>query len=125
MKPFSQSRHRQCGALTIELVVAITLLTLAVLPLAFSFGHERQLLKAAYCRAVAMEIVDGEMEILAAGEWRACSFGTRPYRVRTAAASNLPPGGFQLTIAPNQIRLEWIPEAPHSGGRVTREAVIK
>ena len=53
-----------------DLIVGMAILTLAIVPLAFSFVRERQLLRAEYFRSVAMEIVDGEMEILAAGEWR-------------------------------------------------------
>jgi hypothetical protein len=119
------SRNARRGALITELVVAMAILTLAVMPLAFSFVHERQLLKRAYYHAAAMEIVDGEMEILAAGEWRSFAPGQRPYIVRAGAAAHLPPGEFQLTVLTNRVRLEWIPQGTHVGGRIAREALVK
>ena len=68
---------RRRGALMTELFVAMALLTGALLPLAYSITSEKRLARASYQRAVAMEIVDGEMEVLAAGEWRAFSAGCR------------------------------------------------
>lgn len=119
----SQSWKR--GALITELVVAMAILAIAVLPLAFTFAHERQLLRRSYAHAVAMEIVDGELEILAAGEWRAFRSGTQPYAVKAEAAPNLPPGRFELTITTNRVRLKWIPQENHFGGGITREVQIK
>ena len=111
----------QCGALMIELLVAIALLTGALLPLAYSFASEKRLARASYQRAMAMEIVDGEMEILAAGEWMNFKQGTQDYRVRAAAATNLPPGRFLLSVTPSRLRLEWRPEIKMHGGDVSRE----
>lgn len=120
--PFRNARR---GMLMTEVVVAMAILTLAVLPLAYSFVHERQLLKRAYYHAAAMEIVDGEMEILAAGEWRSYPPGRQSYTVRAGSATNLPPGEFQLTVGSNRVRLEWIPQDTHVGGRIAREALVK
>jgi len=111
----------QSGALMVELLVAIALLTGALLPVAYSFASEKRLARASYQRAVAMEIVDGEMEILAAGEWTKFKAGTQDYQVRAAAATNLPPGRFILTISPSRLRLEWRPEIKMHGGGVSRE----
>lgn len=125
MKPTRATRNSRHGALITEAVAAMAMLTLAVLPLAFSFYHERTLLKAAYYRAVAMEIVDGELEILAAGEWRAYPPGTHAYAVRAGAATNLPAGEFELTRSADRVRLEWRPSEKHCGGAILREACIK
>ena len=120
-------KNRRRGALATEAVVAMAMLIIAVLPLAYSFHHERTLLKAAYYHAVAMEVVDGEMEILAAGEWRSFPVGVQTYAVKAAAATNLPAGDFKLTIItnPNLIRLEWQPQEKHAGGVVMREARVR
>ena len=77
-----------------ELLVAMALLVGALLPLAYSIVSEKRLARAYYQRAVAMEIVDGEMETLAAGEWATFSSGIHEYPVRAGAATNLPPGRF-------------------------------
>jgi hypothetical protein len=109
----------------LELVVAMALLTGGLLPLAYSIAKERQFVRAVYQRAVAMEIVDGEMEVLAAGGWRAYTNGLYEYRVHAAAASNLPPGRFVLTVQPAKLRLEWRPTVKDHGGSTVREVTIK
>ncbi len=113
------------GALLMELIVAMAIIVTTMLPLAYAVAREHQLLRACYNRAVAMEIVDGEMEVLVAGEWRAFKEGTQPYPVRDLAATNLPPGQFQLTIAGPRLRLEWRPAPKDRGGIVAREATAQ
>ena len=113
------------ASLMIEMAVAIAIFLGTLLPVAYSFASERRLARSYYEHAVAMEIVDGEMEVLAAGEWRAFSPGTHTYAVHAEAATNLPPGDFRLTIETNKIRLEWIPAAKQHGGPVVREGTVK
>lgn len=120
----STGRIRQRAALMTELVVAMALLTAALLPLGFSIASEKRLARSYYERAVAVEIVDGEMEVLLAGGWRAFKPGTHPYTVRANAAANLPPGRFLLTLKSDTVKLEWRPAAKHHGGPVVREAVL-
>src|SRR6478735_6322237 len=91
-------RARERAALTTELLVAMVLLTAAVFPLAYSFATEKRLARTYYQRAVAVEIVDGEMERLLAGAWHAYKAGVQEYTVRALAATNLPPGKFELFI---------------------------
>jgi len=116
--------RRQRGSLTSELLAAMGLLVICVLPLSYSFLREHKLCRAYYCRAVAMELVDGEMETLMAGEWRAFAPGAHPYTLRGAAATNLPPGKCLLTVTNDLIRLEWLPEDRNQGGKVLRETTI-
>jgi hypothetical protein len=119
------SRAKNRAALMTEWVVAMGVFTLACLPLAFEFMHEKTLCHAYYQRAVAMEIVDGEMEMLAAGEWRAFKPGKQPYTVKAESVTNLPPGEFVLTLAEDRLRLEWSPKARGKGGAVVREVKLK
>ncbi len=69
-----------------------------------------------YFRSVINEIVDGEMEILAAGDWKNFPDGpqnlsrSRPRRRESAA------GHFQLTKSGNHLRLEWNPDEKHGVG---------
>jgi len=116
---------RQRGSLMAELLVATAILVIALMPMAYSFDKENRLARAYYNRAVAMEIVDGEMEVLLAGEWRAFSPGTHAYPAKAAALTNLPPGNFTLTVEPNKIRLEWQPSVKRQGGGVMREATVR
>jgi hypothetical protein len=118
------SNSRRAASLMIELVAAIALLTGALLPIAYSLASEKGLAHASYQRAIAMEIVDGEMEILAAGEWRAFPPGVQDYKVNSMAVTNLPPGRFILTLETNKARLEWQPSVKMHGGPVVRETSL-
>ena len=115
------ARSAQAGSLTADLIVALAILVIAALPMAFAFNQETQLVRAGYNTAVAMEIVDGEMEILKAGYWQSFPEGTGPYRVSAAAARNLPAGQFVLTREKQALRLEWKPARKGQGRPVMRE----
>lgn len=126
IRPLHSARRQAArGSLSVELTVALGVLVLALLPLSVSFVPGQHALQSRYFRAVALEIVDGEMEVLAAGEWRAFAPGRQPYPVRAEAAKNLPPGAFTLTLTNGRVRLEWRPEARGTGGPVVREVVLK
>jgi hypothetical protein len=118
-------RRYQSAFLMVELLVALALVLVILLPFAYAFAGERRVALAYYQRAVAMEIVDGEMEALVAGEWRAYPVGIHDYQVHAGAATNLPPGRFILTIGPGKVRLRWQPALKDHGGPVTREAAVK
>ena len=110
--------------MVLECVVALGILVSVMIPISFSFASEHRACRASYCRATAMELVDGEMEILRAGEWQQYARGTQPYVVSSAATRNLPPGTFSLTVEAHLIRLEWKPAGKDQGGRVTRESIL-
>ena len=109
------------GMLLWELMVAMAILASVFFPLSLSIISEQRALRAGYFRALAIGLVDGEMEILAAGEWKAFPAGTQDYPVKAAAVTNLPPGKFILTINDQAIRLEWKPDQALRGGHVWRE----
>ena len=117
--------QRQHGILMVDLAMAMIVLSLAILPLAFLFARERDVLRLDYFRSVADEVVDGEMEILAAGDWKNFPDGARAYPVHSQAAANLPAGHFELTKTGNHLRLEWIPDRRQGIGVVSREVTVK
>jgi hypothetical protein len=124
-KPFSSRTRRERGFLMVDLFVGMAILAVAILPLAFSYVKETRMLRAEYFHGVAMEIVDGEMEILAAGEGRSLPDGSRPYTVHSRAATNLPPGHFQLTKTGRRLRLEWVTDQRQGIRPVVREVDLK
>jgi hypothetical protein len=124
-RTFRPPTNRQRGFLMVDAAVAVVILLVAIMPLAYSFAKEARLLRAAEHRAVAMEIVDGEMEILAAGEWRNFPDGAQDYPVRARAAATLPPGKFRLMKNRNHLRLEWTSDLRQGIGPVIREATVK
>jgi hypothetical protein len=125
MPTASRQSKRPRGLLMIDVMFAIAILAVALLPLAYIHANEGKLLRSGYDRAVAMEIVDGEMEVLRAGEWRLYDEGVHPYAVRAVAAKNLPPGRFVLTRNGSRLTLDWLPDTPGKGVRVSRSAIVK
>lgn len=111
------------GALSTDVAIALAILCVAMIPLSYAFLKDRVVGKAYYQRAVAMEIVDGELEVLLAGEWRAYPEGAQPYAVSSLAATNLGKGEFLLTRSNNLVRLEWRPAEKRQGGKVAREGL--
>jgi hypothetical protein len=126
MKIKIHSAHQAArGFLQIDLVVALAILAIAIVPLGFSFARERQVLKIEYFHSVINELVDGEMEILAAGGAKNFPDGSQKYSVQSLAAKNLPAGHFQLTKNGNHLRLEWLPDGKHGLSAVARETTLK
>jgi hypothetical protein len=115
----------QRGFMMADMVLAMGILIIVMVPLAFSVNSDAKQLRATYQRAVAMEIVDGEIEILAAGEWRNFPEGPHPYAVHANAITNLPPGQFQLTRTGQHLRLEWRSAKKQGIGPVVREVTVK
>ncbi len=118
------SGKKERGFLMVDLLVGISILAIAILPLAFSFTRQTRLLRDEYFRAAAMEIVDGEMEILAAGEGKNFPEGVQTYEVHSATVTNLPPGKFQLTKTASHLRLEWKADKRRDSS-VVREVTLK
>ena len=112
------------GWLVAELMIAVAIVAIAMIPLAFSFRGEQRLVRGHYQRVIAMEIIDGEMEALRAGQWREHVEGEREYRITAGARTNLPTGQFMITRSNNFFRLEWQPAKRGAGGIVRREVFV-
>jgi hypothetical protein len=125
--PLRPNQPRQprtsAGFLEVELVVALAVLMIAVLPLAYTFVSDQRALRVAYERAAAMQLVDGEMETLVAGGWRQYSVGTHEITLAGNAAANLPTQRALLTVNTHSIRLEWRTAKRPSAG-IIREAKL-
>ena len=118
------ARHR--GMLITEAVIAMGILVVAVVPLGYMFLKDARLFHMEYQRSIAIEMVDGEMEILAAGEWRSFPEGTNAYPARIEDAARLPPGRFLFIRSGKNLRLEWSPVEHKTGiGAVVREVTVR
>jgi hypothetical protein len=121
-----RSKTRGAGGYALlEILIAMSMLTIILAGYASINWQEGKLAREYYYRAVAAEVVDGEMEALAASEWQAYPKGSQAYPVKAESAKNLPPGKFVLTVEPGRVRLEWLPASDAAGGRVVREAAIQ
>ncbi len=123
--PVYQKSSARGGFLMVDLMVGVAILTIAVLPLGYSFARERQVLRGEYFHSVINEIVDGEMEILAAGAAKNLPDGSQVYSVQARAAASLPDGHFQLTKTGNHLRLEWRADEKCGLSPVVRETTLK
>ena len=109
----------------VDLMVALAILTIAMVPLGYSFARERQALHIEYYHSVINEIVDGEMEILAAGAAKDLPDGSQVFPVQSRAAVHLPPGHFQLTKTGSHLHLEWSADGKCGISPVARETTLK
>jgi hypothetical protein len=125
IRPQQASPRRRAAVLMTDLVVAMSFICLAAIPLATSFTQERRVLLTSYQRAVALEIVDGEMELLVAGEWRRYANGVHQLTPVATAVTNLPPGNLQLTVKNKHLVLEWQPDQSKRSLLVRREVTLK
>lgn len=118
-KPTTHHRSQR-GIVAADLAIALGIIALVIAPLTHSWLKEQQVMSGLYKRSIAMQIVDGEAEILAAGEWIELPTGSHPYAVTGAAAKNLPEGKFIATRTTDSIKLEWVPTKRGYGGPVVR-----
>lgn len=123
--PPSSRNARRRGFLAVDMAIAAAILSLGLIPLAYSVLGERQLLRATYYRATLAELVDGEAEVLAAGEARSLTEGAESYNLRAAVGQELPAGKFQITKTGHHVRLEWLPQQKTGIGPVVREFDLK
>lgn len=103
-----------------ELVVALGVVLVAMIPLLVTMVKEQRQAKALYCRAAAMEIVDGELEVLAAGAHLGFEEGVGDFFPAAQSVTNLPDGRFVLTKSSDALTLEWLPSKRSQGGAVRR-----
>ncbi|MFM1945099.1 MAG: hypothetical protein RI897_4081 [Verrucomicrobiota bacterium] len=99
------------GYINADAVVGLSILVLALMPLTLTLFPQQKVALAAYERAVVMEVLDGELEVLRAGAWREFGVGEHVYPVRAEAAASLPSGRFVLEVREGVLRLEWRAEA--------------
>jgi len=102
-----RKRRQEMGMLMAELFAALAIFSLLVLTIAAPLSMDQSMVRQAMHRAIAMQIVDGEMEVLAAGAWRSYEEGERDFLVTCKAVESLPKGKFVLTVNGQKLRLQW------------------
>lgn len=117
-------RTARRGWMNVDLAVALGLLVVLVLPLAHGLVGERRLLDAELRRAALIELLDGELEILLAGEWKSRPEGESDVALAGAGAERLPAGRCVLVKNGRHLRLEWRPEKRPGAVAASKEAVV-
>jgi hypothetical protein len=111
--------HRRGGVL-MELIVGLALLAGVLLPLAGGFVSQRRMAAQLSKRLVLMELIDGELEFIAAGRWKEFNEGTNSFLIETPAGFVPPAGRSYLIRESDRFRLVWEPEAKTALGTIER-----
>jgi len=120
------TRVARCRAfLQLDVAVAITVLALVFIPLSISSSGDLDLARRHYFEAVALQLIDGEMDVLLAGERRKYTPGEHRITPVGEAVQNLPEGKFVLTVKQKQLTLTWVPTKRAKWGRVERVVELK
>ena len=120
------TRVARCRAfLQLDVAVAITVLALVFIPLSISSSGDLDLARRHYFEAVALQLIDGEMDVLLAGERRKHTTGKHRITPIGEAVQNLPEGEFVLTVHDQKLTLAWVPNKRAKWGRVERVVELK
>ena len=111
--------------LQLDVAIAITVLALVFIPLSVSSSGDLDLARRHYFEAVALQLIDGEMDVLLAGERRKYTLGEYGITPVSEAVQNLPEGKFVLTVKQKQLTLTWVPTKRAKWGRVERVVQLK
>ena len=111
--------------LQLDVAAAITVLALVFIPLSVSSSGDLDLARRHYFEAVALQLIDGEMDVLLAGERRKYTTGEHRITPVGEAVQNLPEGEFVLTVHDQKLTLAWVPTKRAKWGRVERVVELK
>ena len=126
MIPSRTKRPARCRAfLQLDVAIAITFLALVFIPLSVSSSGELDLARRHYFEAVALQLIDGEMDVLLAGERRKYTPGEHRIKPVGESVQNLPEGEFVLSVQDQKLTLAWVPKKLAKWGRVDRVVQLK
>lgn len=126
MERHVQMRNEAGYYLILEVAVAFSILSVALIGLGGAFVTHHRLSEYNYIKATVMEIVDGEMEILLAGEWPSVEEGTHPYVLHGEALKRLPRGTCSISRSGKTLKLEWVWRPSRGAGlRIARQGKVK
>ncbi|HJO08437.1 MAG TPA: hypothetical protein QGH16_01205 [Verrucomicrobiota bacterium] len=116
---------RRRAFLQLDVAIALTVLTLVFIPLSVSSSGGLDLARRHYFEAVALQLIDGEMDVLLAGERRKYTPGEHRIKPVGEAVQNLPEGEFVLSLQDQKLTLAWMPKKFAKWGRVERVVQLK
>ncbi len=116
---------RRRAFLQLDVAVAITVLALVFIPLSISSSGDLDLARRHYFEAVALQLIDGEMDVLLAGERQKYTTGEHRITPVGESVQNLPEGEFVLTVHDQKLTLAWVPTKRAKWGRVERVVELK
>ena len=116
---------RRRAFLQLDVAIALTVLALVFIPLSVSSSGDLDLARRHYFEAVALQLIDGEMDVLLAGERRKYTTGEHRIKPVGDAVQNLPESKFVLTVQDEKLTMAWVPTKRAKWGRVERVVQLK
>ena len=116
---------KRLAFLQLDVAIALMVLALVFIPLSVSSSGDLDLARRHYFEAVALQLIDGEMDVLLAGERRKYTTGEHRITPVGEAVQNLPEGKFVLTVQEQKLTLAWVPTKRAKWGRVERVVELK
>ena len=116
---------KRLAFLQLDVAIALTVLALVFIPLSVSSSGDLDLARRHYFEAVALQLIDGEMDVLLAGERQKYTSGEHRIRLLGKAVQNLPEGEFVLSVQDQKLTLAWVPKKLAKWGRVDRVVQLK
>ena len=116
---------KRLAFLQLDVAIALTVLALVFIPLSVSSSGDLDLARRHYFEAVALQLIDGEMDVLLAGERRKYTTGEHRIKPVGDAVQNLPEGKFVLTVQDEKLTMAWVPTKRAKWGRVERVVQLK
>ena len=109
----------------LDLMLAVSILMLLFIPFGVTSSGKLDLARRQHFEAVALQMIDGELDVLLAGERQKYPLGEHKITPPGAAVKTLPVGEYILVVKENQLSIAWVPEKEAKWGRVEREVTLK
>ncbi len=116
---------RRLAFIQLDVAVAIVILMLVFIPLTVTSSSKLDLARRHHVEAVVLQLIDGEIDVLLAGEQEKYNFGEHRITPAGEAAEDLPKGEFILTLKEKQLSLAWVPVKLAKWGRIERAVNLK
>ena len=124
LRPTSRAAKR-LAFVQLDVALAVSILLLVFIPFSVTSSSKLDLARRQHFEAVALQMIDGELDVLMAGEWQKFSPGEHKITPPGEAVKTLPVGEFILVVKENQLSIAWVPEKEAKWGRVEREVTLK
>ena len=116
---------KRLAFIQLDVAVAIVILMLVFIPLTVTSSSKLDLARRHHVEAVVLQLIDGEIDVLLAGEQEKYNFGEHRITPAGEAAGDLPKGEFILTLKEKQLSLAWVPIKLAKWGRIERGVNLK
>lgn len=120
LHPANPTTARRRGGVLMELIVGLALLAGVLLPLTGGFVSQRRMAAQLSKRLVLTELIDGELEFIAAGRWKEFNEGTNAFVIEMPPGFVPPAGRSYLVRESDHFRLLWEPDTKTALGTISR-----